>query len=265
MLRYEVRFWAIRFFLMIFAMFMVNRLFFFSPTIADKTLSYALYPVLLLQNKVVRPVGKLFHAHPNFNQLRQEYDQLKERYHDLESQMTQIIAQKEFAEQTEEIRSYASKYTFEKQFVAQVVLKNFGHQGNFYFIDKGSMQGITKNMVVLYKNNIVGRVSQVMPLYSKVTLITDKHCNIAVYCKKFKNQGILKGDNSSLPYVDFVPHYKKISEGDYVISTGQGLIFPEGFVLGKVDAFYVDGVSYKIKVQPLVDFQELDFVYVVEI
>lgn len=264
MLRYEIRFWAIRVFLTVFAVFMVNRLFFFSPTIAEKTLSYILYPVLVVQNKIISPLSAAVRAHPNMQLLQKEYESLIDVNQNLQAQLTQLLAQKEFVQQTQEIRTYAQKYKFDQKIIAQIIVKNFGQQGNFYFIDKGSMHGISKNMVVLYKNNIVGRISQVLPLYSKVTLITDKHCNIAVYCKKFKNQGILKGDNSSYPVVDFVPHYKKIACGDYVMSAGKGLIFPEGFVLGKIDDFYVDGVSYKIKVQPLVDFQELDFVYVVK-
>lgn len=263
MLRHEIRFWAVRIFLVCFLVFMVNRLFFFSSPVAESTLSYVLYPCIKLQHYILRPIASYITKHRNMKDLHQQYVQLLEENDVLHGQITSLLAQKEFQQQTEEVRRFAKRYKYQDKLLVKVLQRNFDDRGHFYFIDAGLKDGVFKNMVAVYKNNIVGRVVEVMPLYSKVVLVTDEQCKIAVFCKKAKAAGIYQGHNTFDPTVQFVPHYHILTVGDAIITSGQGLIFPEGFCLGKVKDLRIEGVSYTITVQPFIDLKKLDYMYLI--
>jgi rod shape-determining protein MreC len=136
--------------------------------------------------------------------------------------------------------------------------------GQICWVDAGADHGICLNMIAVFKNNIVGRVIHVDPWYSKIALITDKRCKIAVSCVQTKTVGIYEGNNSAMPSLEFVPHYEKLMVGDILMSTGQGLVYPQGFAIGSIVDFKVDDVAYQVKVQPLIDLEQLDFVYLVQ-
>ena len=120
-------------------------------------------------------------------------------------------------------------------------------------------------MIAMYKNNIVGRVIYVDPLYSKIALITDKRCKIAVSCVQTKTVGIYEGNNSFEPTLEFVPHYEKLEIDDLLISTGQGLVYPQGFAVGTIKSFEVQDVAYKTVIQPLIDLQNIEFIYLIAV
>lgn len=68
-----------------------------------------------------------------------------------------------------------------------------------------------------------------------MVLITDKHSEVAAYTNITNANGIVKGinnpDECELIYVN---HLLSVSDEDLVLSSGQGLVFPEGFCLGQV-------------------------------
>ena len=156
---------------------------------------------------------------------------------------------------------FEKKYDFSQQKLVQILMRSCDDAGHVCFVDAGAQDGIALNMIAIYKNNIVGRVIHVDPWYSKIALITDKRCKISVSCAQTKTVGIFEGNNSAMPSLEFVPHYEKLAVGDILISTGQGLVYPQGFAVGSIVDFIVDDVAYQVKVQPLIDLEQLDFVY----
>jgi rod shape-determining protein MreC len=144
--------------------------------------------------------------------------------------------------------------------IAQVLARHFSSSNQFFLVDAGSSHGIKKDMVALYCNAIVGRVAEVYPWYCKVCLITDVDCKVAAVCLKKKASGIHEGINDeSQSIMRYVSHLELVTIGDDVFSSGEGLVFPKGFALGKVVFADKGELFYAITIRPSLDFQTLRY------
>ncbi|MGZ6254360.1 MAG: rod shape-determining protein MreC, partial [Candidatus Chromulinivorax sp.] len=221
----------IRLFFVFLVLFMINRLFFFSPGMAEKTTSYILYPFLRLQKICTEPY-KSYQAKKNdIVALQKKLHNLEEENNKLTARIVELYGVIDYEHRSEQVRQFEKKYNFAEQKLVQILMRSMDEAGQYIWVDAGADQGIHVNMIAMYQNNIVGRVIHVDSLYSKVALITDKRCKIAVSCAKTKSVGIYEGHNHQEPTLEFVAHYEKLEVGDIVISTGQGLVYPQGFAV----------------------------------
>lgn len=255
--------WLVRLFFLLLFGFMINRLFFFSPGVAEITTSYILYPVIKVQKFFTDPLYAYFQKKSDLAILQQEIADLQQRNEALQAQLIAVQSTVDYQNRSQEIRDYEQKYDFSHKKLTQVLMRSFDDTGHFYWVDAGADAGIVVNMIAMYKNNIIGRVIHVDPLYSKIALITDRRCKIAVTCTQTKTVGIYEGDNNFIGKLEFVPHYESLIEGDLLISTGQGLVYPQGFAVGKIKSFEVYDVAYRVEVDPLIDLKMIEFVYLI--
>lgn len=259
----SLRDWLIRLFFLLLCGFMINRLFFFSPGIIEATTSYFLYPIIKIQKIITDPISTFLLKETDVTVLQKNLKKLQNENEDLQAKNIELESTIDFEKRSQDARSFEKKYKFSEKKLVQVLMRSFDDVGHFFWVDAGANQDINLNMIAMYKNNIVGRVIHVDPLYSKVALVTDKRCKIAALCMKSKLSGIYEGNNSFEPTLEFVPHYEKLEVGSLVISSGQGLVYPQGFSIGKIKSFHVQDVAYKIVIQPLVDLQTVEYVYLV--
>lgn len=105
-------------------------------------------------------------------------------------------------------------------------------------IDKGRIDNVEENMVVVTyqgdKHGVVGRVLEVMPKVSSVLLITDFNSEVAAFIQSSRFDGILKGQNSKLCELKYISQDALIKNGDSIMTSGKGGIFPKGLLIGEV-------------------------------
>lgn len=232
--------------------------------IVETVTSYITYPILLLHSYTITPIQHFFARRADNKQLRHQVATLQHELVDVHAQLTALQSKTDIVNETKEIRSCARWYTTECAILAQVLVKLMDDQQQAYLVSAGSRQEVKEDMVAVYKNNLIGKVTKVYPTYSKVQLITDKACKVAAYCATTKAQGIHEGRNSTEhTSLSFVSHLQKVQQGDKIISSGTGLIFPRGFALGTITRAVQDGLYYDILVSPIVDLQTLDYVYLI--
>lgn len=257
--------WLLRLFFLLLCGFMINRLFFFSPGVAEATTSYILYPMLKFQKIFTDPIQSYALKKNDIAVLHHEITALQEEKEALLEKMIVLESTIDFETRSQEVRDFEQKYDFSQQQFVQVLMRSFDDTGHFFWVDAGEKQGINLNMIAIYKNNIVGRVIHVDQFYSKVALITDKRCKIAVSCTQTKVVGIYEGNNSFEPTLEFIPHYETVVQDDLLISTGQGLVYPQGFAVGSIKNFEIQDVAYKVVIQPLINLRTIDFVYLIAV
>lgn len=163
------------------------------------------------------------------------------------------------AHDTKSLRLFNTRYQ-DRGIVAQIIARHFSDESHYFLIDCGSRNGIEKDMFVVYGNNLIGKIVAVYPWYSKLVLITDHSCKVAAYCAQSRVQGIAQGEHdlqaSSLRYVD---QLAKVKKGELVLTSGQGMIFPAGFALGKVTGSSADGLYQSVMIQPLCKLEEIPY------
>ncbi len=141
---------------------------------------------------------------------------------------------------------------------------------NFYksaVINKGSLDGLKKDMVVLDENgSLVGRIIDPVALKeSRVQLITDNESGVGVHSKQKAVMGILSGDGKGSCFLEYI-HVttEDIYEGEDVITSGKDGLFPSGIKVGKIVSITTSSSLFKqVKVEPYFDIRHLDHVAII--
>lgn len=134
---------------------------------------------------------------------------------------------------------------------------------NSFTLDAGEKEGIKVGQVVLFQDNMVGKISRVSPFSSQVMLITDPQSKITVKTTGGAF-GILVGQYGEGLSLEKVVQGDVLNEGDTVV-TGGDESFPKGLVAGKIGKVEKkeSEVFQKAQVKPLLNFEKLELVFVV--
>jgi rod shape-determining protein MreC len=215
------------------------------------------YPILRLQNLVVAPITAWHARTTNAHVLMTHLDIMQEENEQLKADVIRLQGLVDYSQEIHELASFAQQYDVQGP-VVQILMKQLTSQGHFFWIDRGAHDGIAKDMVAVYKNHLVGRVVDVYPWYSKVQLVTDSGCKVAGYCAGTQVHGIHKGCNIDCNTVlTYVSHLEQLIVGDMVLSSGEGLIFPRGFLLGRIVSSKTDGLYQQVQLKTDVDMHAL--------
>lgn len=106
---------------------------------------------------------------------------------------------------------------------------NFSHKA---FLNIGSNFGVQKNSVVISSTGVVGKVVQVNPKISEVMLLSHPLSAIPIYLESNNEVGIVKGDLKYGLILSYNTNFKNIKNGDRVLTSGQGGVYPRGINVG---------------------------------
>lgn len=126
-------------------------------------------------------------------------------------------------------------------------------------INAGTREGVAAGQTVVNGQGLVGRVAQVASRSARVLLITDLKSKVPVIVGEVRRRAILAGDNSDLPRLEHVDGETPVANGDLVLTSGHGGVFPPGIPVGRVTGAK-GGV---VRVRALAAWDQLEFVRVV--
>ena len=142
------------------------------------------------------------------------------------------------------------------EFIGAKVTVNIDYEkkDNFIFIDKGKESSIKEGSAVINADGLIGRITQVGNNWSRVMLVQNLKSRVPVLMIKSDVEALISGDSKDA-VVEIVSENKKLLDGDKVITSGTGELFPKGIVVG----------TYKNnKVISSVNYDNLDYVLVVQ-
>ena len=151
---------------------------------------------------------------------------------------------------------------------AKVVANMVNRYDNLITIDKGSADGVKRDMGVVCGMGVVGIVYLVSEHYSIVIPALNSHSNISCTIQRRGYFGYLRwrGGSSQLAYLEDVPRHAHFKLGDNVVTSGYSSVFPPGVMVGKVLHLFnsADGLSYRVQVKLSTDFARLRDVCLVD-
>lgn len=132
-------------------------------------------------------------------------------------------------------------------------------------IDKGTNDGVVRDMAVVSAEGLVGRVIGVSNHHAKVLLILDGNSAVDAYIQRSRARGVLVGLGLELCLLKYVQRNEDVQVGDKVISSGMGGVFPKGLLVGTVQEVVrgSSGLFQRVEVEPAVNFGRLEEVLVV--
>jgi rod shape-determining protein MreC len=198
--------------------------------------------------------------------VRRENERLKQEMDSLRRENSQY---KELLTAHERLRSLLQfKKAVDKPVVAAQVI---GMDPTGWFksviIDKGKNAGLKWDMPVVNASGVVGRIVSVSNNYAKVLLIIDQNSSLDCLTQRSRDRGMVKGTSGQLCKMDYVAKSSNVSEGDLVITSGIGGVFPKGLPVGEISNVKEgEGKLFQeIEVIPSVDFSKLEEVLVIQI
>lgn len=206
----------------------------------------------------------------NFSEVKLENEELKEKNTKLANELIKYESLKDEVERLRE----ALNFTESKNNYNYVGVNIIGYSGNSlsdgYIIDKGSNDGIAKNMVVVSSKGLVGKVTKVSSNFAIVQSILNENIAVAVMDQETREAtGVLQGlsdkKDNNMTVVYNLPINSDVKEGDIIITSGLGKIYPKEIPVGTVVSVEEDNVKVmkSAVVEPFVNFNELEELFVV--
>lgn len=116
--------------------------------------------------------------------------------------------------------------------VVSVATDPFSHQ---VVINKGYQNGVYEGQPVLDNRGIVGQVISVARNTARVLLISDQRHAISLRAERNDIRVIAQGTGSLTQLeLSFIPHSTDLKEGDVLVSSGLGGVFPEGYPVAEI-------------------------------
>jgi len=100
-------------------------------------------------------------------------------------------------------------------------------------IGAGLRQGVGQGDPVLNVYGLIGRVVETGQVSSRVLLLTDLNSRIPVMADRSNARGVLVGDNSEYPRLDFLTRNADLQDGDRIVTSGDDGIMPRGLPVGQ--------------------------------
>lgn len=225
------------------------------------------------QTIVSKPMNFVTDMFVSMNNILNTYDEnerLKARLDEfavLEAQVSELQLENEklraVVEKTEDLSDYES-------IQATVIARNPDQWEEKIILDKGSAQGVEVNMAVQTATGLVGKVVLVTPFTSEVELLFTNNPNYRVSSmilgEKEEVYGLIEGydvERGEL-MMKRIDSDASIEEGEKVVSSGLGGIFPKGILIGEVTEVTTDdfGLTKLAYIKPAADFSLLDHVII---
>ncbi len=213
----------------------------------------------------VNSVGELRKLKKEYNELvlkLENYEQMQRSNADITKENERLKEQLGFSISMDE-----------KNIPAQIISRNLDNAYSYLTIDKGSVNGIKKNMpVVAFQNGnqgLVGKVIQVGTFTSQIMPIYNIKNIVSVRIQNTRDLGLVSGlGTQNQPLL--LQHIRKrvmeeLSYGDVVVTSGENDNYMRDIPVGtitKITALDYNS-SLNIELTPIIDFARLENVIVV--
>jgi rod shape-determining protein MreC len=125
-------------------------------------------------------------------------------------------------------------------------------------LNVGARDGLRDGWATMDGIGLVGRISGVGERTARVILLTDSNSRIPVTAQPSGQKGLLSGDNTLRPPLEFLEKPDLVRPGDQVITSGDGGVFPAGLLVGTI----VQGADRRLRVALSADYERLEFLRV---
>lgn len=228
------------------------------------TIKFAKSPFDFVENKI--------HENNEKNRIYKKYKKLKEKSDNVDSIIASNDNLKDEVKKLKESLKLNTSLSDRVLVNATIVYRNIGYWYDEVTIDKGSKDGIEKDMAVVTSKGLIGKTSKVSGHSSTVKLLSNDNMNNKISVKiKVKDDyvyGLIsKYDSKKNVYtVEGISENVEIPKEADVVTTGMGAIFPSGLLVGKVEKITTDNfdLSKVVEVKSSVNYDNIDYVTIVK-
>lgn len=206
----------------------------------------------------------------NFSKIKEENEELTKENIDLENKLLEYDKLKEENDRLREVLNFKNSKNNYDYLGCEIIGYSGESFSSGYVIDKGENDGLKKDMIVISNKGLVGQVTSTGSNWAIVQSLINETIAVSVMVNSTRETtGILKGyvthSNQNLTKVTNLPIDSAIKEGDVIVTSGLGQIYPKEVRIGEVVSVETDEVKVMKTaiVKPFVDFNKLEELFVV--
>lgn len=215
-------------------------------------------------------LGDVNDSFKTLKEVQSENKKLKERVDELITENNNLQEDKYELERLQALYKLDQNYAEYEKVGAHVIGKDTGNWFSTFTIDKGSKDGIEKDMNVIAGTGLVGIVTETGPTWAKVRSIIDDSSNVSGMVLSTSDRCIVEGDLSLL--TDGKIRFEQMENNDNTINVGEQIVtsyisdkYLQGILIGYVSEVNVDSnnLTRSGYITPAVDFKNLQEVLVI--
>ena len=199
--------------------------------------------------------------------LQQENQSLKDENSKLQEQLRELEILKSENNTLKEYVNLKNQYSEYTTVPAYVIERSISNYEKIIVINVGSEDGIEANMPVISESGLVGYVISVTKDTAKVQTIIDTSSNVSANISNIQDSVILKGtlNNTEIVRATYIPADSTILQGDQVVTSGLGGIYPKGILIGTVKSVVntKNEADRYAEIEVSTDFSKLETVLVI--
>ena len=190
-------------------------------------------PARMAGNLVSAPFNAVGNIFGNLTASRATLDELEAENAELTARVAELAEYQATSERLEKLLDLQSTYNLQST-AARISGQSSDAWSDTVTIDKGSLDGISVNMPVTNSTGVIGQVIEVAPNASTVRLLTDEGSGVSAMIQDTRAQGMVQGQPDGTLRMDYVSVDADVKEGDIIITSGIGGVYPKGLPIGTV-------------------------------
>ena len=230
----------------------------------------ALNPVQGLLYKATNQVKETLDFFLNFSEVKSQNKELVNENEELKNKLAEYSDLKEENDRFREMLNFAEERDNYNYIGCDIIGYSGGNFNDGYIVNKGSNDGIAKGMVVITNKGLVGQVTSVGNNWSIVQTLANENIAVSVMVESTRDAtGYLTGykdsQNRNLAKVYDLPMDSEVKEGDVILTSGVGMVYPKEIRIGEVISVEEDKVKVMKSaiIKPYVDFNKLEELFIV--
>ncbi len=231
--------------------------------------SSVLSPIEKFFSNTSESVSSFFDGFSSNEEKNKEIKKLKKQLADKNKQLIEydeVIRQNEFYKDFLDIKENNKDFKFSP---ARVISKNNNDTFATFTIDKGTVDGVKVYDPVITADGLVGYISDAYANQSTVMTVLNPKINVSAIDNHSRDTGNIHGDAAlsidGYTKMEYISSDNTISSGNYIVTSGEGGIFPSSLIIGTVvEVKTADNkISCEAVIQPIVNFSKLSDVMVI--
>lgn len=229
--------------------------------------------VIPMQQGMNKVGGLLVDLSDNFKTLEEAHNEnkkLQEKIDDLVIENNNLQEEKYELERLRELYKLDQNYAEYEKVGAHVISKDSGNWFSTFTVDKGSLDGIQKDMNVIAGSGLVGIVTQTGPTWATVRSIIDDSSNVGGMVLSTSDTCTVRGDLSlinegKMRFEQMENNDNKVEVGEQIVTSHISDKYVQGILIGYVSEVQVDAnnLTRSGYITPVVDFKKLQEVLII--
>lgn len=230
-----------------------------------------------IQNVIHQPVTLVVNSFSNLKEIKNTYNENKLLREKISEYKTLIYEVQEIEKENEELRKALDIMESPRDYnpiIANVISRSPERWLDQLTINRGTNDGIKKDMAVMTVDGMIGKVKSLSTSTSTVQLITgfDQLNRISATVSRKDDDnifGLIEGydkEKEALVFRIIEQSDENLKEDELVVSSNMGGLFPSGLPIGKIKEVMPDeyGLTKTAYVTPSANMYEINHVIVVD-